>query len=224
MIIKQLVDIVYDYYYEGRSKATAQTLSKANVGQMVMLSYGQILRDKFKQSKKEDKFNEADYTYAAPILDIKEIPLSEANVIGMRRADMSQYDLYRLPKDGHIVNMYPIGGTCGSEEIGKVTLVKAGEENFYLGPKFSFFQFGVIKGKGINCYHLPPCVSKLAVETTYNSNDIEVTFDLGYEVALSVLGIMFKEKQFPIKIIDNPYDANVVDLKHRLQEQQNVAV
>lgn len=224
MIIKQLVDIVYDYYYEGRAKATAQTLNKANVGQMVMLSYGQILRDKFKQSKKEDKFNEADYTYAAPILDIKEIQLSEPNVIGMRRADMSQYDLYRLPKDGHIVNMYPIGGTCGSEKIGKITLVKAGEENFYLSAKFSFFQFGVIKGKGINFYHLPICVTKVAVETTYNSNDIEVTFDLGYEVALSVLGIMFKEKQFPIKIIDNPYDANVVDLKHRLQEQQNVAV
>jgi len=218
MKIKQLNEILFKFYSEGRPKATARTIREADILQMITISYGAIIRQRFLESKKLDEFGEPDYSFTSPILEVKEFPLSEPNTVGMRRADMNGFDLYRLPNNGHITNMYPIGGSCGSEEINKITLVKAGEEKFYTNPKFNFFKYASIVGRGMNTYNLPPCVTKIAIETTYNSDDIDITLDIAHEVSLQVLNILFKEKQFPVPIIDNSFDGNAGQLKQRLTQ------
>jgi hypothetical protein len=225
MKVKQLTEVLWQIYSDGRPKSTFQRLAKEDVGQMAQLAYGNLIRKRYYESKQLNEFGEPDYSFTSPILDVKEFDLSDPNTAGMRRADMKEFDLVRLPNNGHITNIFPIGGSCGSEELGKISLIKNGEERFYSKPKFNgVLLFCSVVGRGLNCFNLPHCVKKLGVETTYNSDDIDITLDIGYEVALNVFAILFKEKQFPVKIIDNSFDSNAVDIKRKLaeQEQQNV--
>lgn len=220
MILKQLSELIFKFANEGRPKATARTLSMIDIEQMVSVDFGMFLRQRYYESKKLNEFGEPDYSAISAILGVIEFKLSDANNVGMRRADMSAFDLYRIPFDGHITDMYPIGGTCGSDEVGKISLVKAGEEKFYLKPKFDFFLFAVVKGRGINFYHLPPCVKAVAIEATYNSKDVDVSFDLCFQIANHILGVVLKLPDFLNKVIDNPYSPPQIQLKRALQQQQ----
>ena len=220
MIIKQLKEVVFKFANEGRPKATARTLREADLEQMIMMAFGNILRQRYYESKKLNEFGEPDYSAISPILGTIEFTLSEPNTIGMRRADMSKYDLYRIPFDGHIVNMWPIGGECGSDEVGKISLVKAGEEKFYLKPKFNFFLFGVVKGRGINFYNLPLCINKVAIEATYNSDEVDISFDIAFEIANNILGVVLKLPDFKNKDIDNPYSPPQIEMRRYMQQQQ----
>lgn len=227
MIIKQLSEIVWKAANAGRPKVTAQSIDKATITQMVMLALGNILKQRYEESKKINDFGQADYSAISPLLGTIEFTLSKPNTVGMRRADMSQYDLYRLPNDAHIINIYPIAGSCGSEEVGTISLVEPGEERFYLSPEFSFFKFGVVKGRGINLYHLPHCVDKVGIETTYNSDEVDVSFEIGEEIALHILGVVLKIPAFSGKVIDNPYSPPQVDLRRELlqnREQNQKAI
>lgn len=219
MIIKQLTEVVFKFANEGRPKATARTLREADIKQMVMTAFGEILRQRYYESKKLNEFGEPDYSAISPVLVTMEFVLKESGIEGVKRADMSKFDLYRIPYDGHITNIYPVGGDCGDGEVGKISLVKAGEERFYLKPKFSFFLFGVVKGRGINLYHLPPCIKKVNIETTYNSDDVEVSLDIAYEIANHILGVVLRMPPFENKVIDNPYSSPQLDLRRALQRQ-----
>lgn len=220
MKIKNLSELIWKIYNEGRSKATDQTLRENDIKQLVQLGYNGFLRKYYYESKKLDDYGEADTSIISQLLSTREFQLSETNNVGMRYADMDDFDLYRLPKNSHLTNVYPIGGSCGSDEIGTITQVNAGEEKFYLKPGYEDYMFYVLKGRRLETYHLPPCVSKLGVETTYNTTDIDVSMDIAYDISQEVFSLLFKEKQFPIKILDNPYDPNAVELKRRLQEQE----
>lgn len=219
MIVKQLAEIIFKFANAGRPKVTALTIDKASITQMVYLSFGNILRQRYYESKKNNEFGMADFSAVSPILGTIEFPLSDPNTIGMRRADMSQYDLYRLPNDAHITNMYPVSGTCGSMEIGKISLVEPGEERFYQTPDYSFFLFAVVKGRGINFFNLPTCVNAVVVETTYNSDMVDVSFEVAEEIAFHVLGVVLKVPAFIGKTIDNPYSAPQQDLRKQLKQQ-----
>lgn len=187
-----------------------------------MIAYGSIIINKYGASRKDDEFGEADISVISTALDIKEFKLSDPNYSGMKRADMTGNSVLRLPNNAHFPTVYAIGGTCGSSEVGNITQVKNGEENFYIGnPKFSDFQFFVIKGTGLNCYNLPPCVDKVGIETTYTSGDTDISLDMAFDVSAQVFALLFKEKMIQTKILDNSYDPSAVDFKHRLVEQQN---
>lgn len=220
MVIKQLSEIVFKFANAGRPKVTAQSIDKASITQMVMLALGNILRQRYYESKKLNEFGQPDYSAISPILGTIEFKLSDPDTVGMRRADMSQYDLYRLPNDAHIVNIFPMAGSCGSKQIGKISLVEPGEERFYLSPDFSFFLFGVVKGRGINLYNLPYCVSRVVIETTYNSSDVDVSFEVAEEIALHILGVVLKIPAFSGKVIDNPYSPPQVDLRRELLQNR----
>lgn len=220
MNIQQLKEVIWRFYSEGRTKATNQTLQESDIAQMIKLNYGSLMRQKYFESKRLDRFNEPDFSFSQPLLDIQRFNLSEANMAGMRRADMSAVDIMRLPYNTHITNVYPVGINCQGD-IGDITQVKAGEENFYLSPDFTFFKFFVIKGKGINTYHLPSCVSAVDIETTYDTNDIEISNDLGFEIAGNILGLSMKVGQKPVKILDNSFDPNINELKRRLTDLEN---
>lgn len=218
MIIKQLSEIIFKFSSAGRPKVTAQTVDKASITQMVMLALGNILRQRYYESKKLNDFGKPDYSAISPILGTIEFPLSDPNTAGMRRADMSQYDLYRLPNDGHITNMYPISGDCGSIEVGKISLVEPGEERFYTDPKFSFYLYAVVKGRGVNFYNLPVCVNAVGIETTYNSDEVDVSFEVGEEIANHILGVVLRIPAFTGKVIDNPYSPPQIDLRKQLKQ------
>lgn len=220
MTSNQLEEVIWEFYSKGRAKATAQTLRRQDIGQMVKLNFGNLMRSRYIQSQKLSTFNEPDYSFLSPVLSIKRFTLSEANMSGMRRADMGDIDLYRLPENSHFTNIYPVGEGCFSP-VGEVTQVSPGEENFYLSPDFSDFKFYVVKGRGINIYHLPTCIKALDIETTYDGNDIEITDDIGFEIASNILGLSQKVIINPVKVTDNSFNPNPTDLKHRLEETQN---
>lgn len=219
MKIKHVVEVVWKLYYDGRPKATAQTISKGDFTQACLLAYAGITRQKFLESKGRDESGEADYSFTSQMLSIKKFVLSEANGVGMRRADMDEYDLFRLPKNANFTNVYPLGSDCSGQNVGNVTQVSAGEENFYLTADFSDFKFFVVNGRGINTYHIPPCVKEVEIETTYIVDDVDLSMDLAYEVLMAVLGLTIKINGIPIKIQDNVYAPQPTELKHRLQQE-----
>lgn len=220
MRIKQVAEICWTFFYDGRPKATAQTLSQEDFKQMCLLAFANNTRATYYKSKQLDQFNEPDYSFISPILDTRRFTLTEANIIGMRRADMCDTDLFRLPKNAHFTNVYPVGADCNGIALGEVTQVCAGEENFYLSPDFTSFLFYVVKGRGLNTYNLPPCVKEVDVESTYNADDIDISMDLAYDVIMAVLGTSIKVNGIPIKILDNPYSPQPHEVKKRLQETE----
>lgn len=222
MKIKQVGEVTWQFYYDGRAKATAQTLDKADILQMCILSFGEIVRQKYYQSKASDEYGQPDYSFVSPLLTVQRFPLEDINdITSLRRADMSKFDLVRLPKNAHITNVYPIGSDCGGNAVGEITQVAPGEENFYLSPDFTSFLFFVVKGRGLNTYHIPPCVKEIEIETTYVTDDFDISLDAAYEVAMSVLTIGGKVNGVPIKILDNTYSPQPREVKRRLEESEN---
>lgn len=221
MTLKGVTDIVWSFYYDGRGKATAQTLDKADFKQACLLAFADLMRLMFVKSKSSDRFNEPDYSFVSPLLTVKRFELGEPNVVGMRRADMCDEDVLRLPHGAHFTNVYPVGTDCGGQPITEITQVEPGEENFYLTPDFSGYQFFVVKGRGINTYHIPPCVKHLDIETTYTSDKMDISLDMAYEVVMAVLAVGIKVNGVPVKILDNNYSPQPREVKHKLQEVEN---
>ena len=220
MKLKQLSEVIWRWHQSGRAKVVAQTLTEADIMQYAKSALSAMMRQQYLVSRKMNDGEE--YYYYSQILSIKSFPLSDTDARGMRRADMGDVDLYRLPKNMHFTNIYPIGDGCmGGDGSLELTQVMPGEENFYLSGDYDFFTFYVVKGKGINTYHLPPCIKSLDIETTYDSPDIDVSLDQAMDVANVVLGVSLKMKGFPIKIVDNEFNPQATELKRRLEEQQS---
>lgn len=224
MRLNQLSEVIWRFYQEGRASATQQTLREADMMQYARAAYGNIQRQLYFANK---RLNEGDDSYFySPALDIKEFDLSDPNGVGMRRADMREFDLYRLPRNKHITNIYLVGQGCGTEDVGEVTLLdNPGEENFYLRPDFSDFMFGVVKGRGINTYHIPSCIKKVGIEATYDNDKVDVSLDIAFDVASQVLGVALRIPGFLGKDTDNPYlPPQSIQLKRALQQQPESTV
>lgn len=207
MTSKQVSEIVWKFYQSGRPSSTAQQLSQKDIEQFVLFGYGSFLRKKF--------YEEPGTDFYADALDTREYDLGEMMANGMRRA-LIKDDVVRLPRNADVVNVYPIG-SCSGNEVQEITQVQPGEETFYFSADFASFQFFVQKGKGINTYHVPLCVKKLQVERIYVSDDLDIPLDVAYDIALQVLQVSLKVKEF-IPTADNSFDANKNQLRYNLEQ------
>lgn len=223
MVIKQLADVVLQYYERGRLKSTAVTYTKEDIEQMCYLAAGNLFRQQYYSSKQKDEYGQPDYSFLSPLLSVQRFNLSEADARGMRRADMGAFDLFRLPKNSHFTNLYTVSDGCEGDDgfDGTINQVKPGEENFYLRPDYDFYKFYVVKGRGVNTYHFPPCITAIEVETTYSSPDVDISYDVAYEVAVQVLGVTLRVPGFAGKTIDNSFaDPLLLSIKRQPQEPQ----
>lgn len=216
MILKILSDVVYFFYERGRALATDKTYDKEDISMFVRMGVSNKMVQNFYATK---KLNEGDeYYITSALLSVQRFVLSPPDSRGMRRADMSEFDVYRLPKNAHVVNAYPVG--CGGTESKSITIVAVGEEYFYQQPKFNYFKFGVPKGRGINTYHLPPCAKYLDVESTFDSDLVDVSLDIAYQVAREVLGVMLGVPFFIGKNPEDTYSEPHAQLNQRLRQAQ----
>lgn len=220
MTLGTLSELIWQVYDSGRKKSTNQSFQEADVMAYSKLAFGNSMRQLYYLGKRVSE--EDEYYFYSPVLSIKRFSLGEVNIQGMRRADMGMTDLYRLPKNAHMTNVYFVG--CSSNEsFSQVTQVSPGEENFYLGADFQSFMFYVVKGRGINTYHLPPCAKWVDIETTYDTGaDTEVSLDVAYDVANEVLGRMMGIPDFLGKTVDNPYVVPLKNLKPKPQQEQTI--
>jgi len=214
MKLEQLSEVLWRAYQIGEADVKKQTFRKQDLLQMAKMALGNDLRNQYYLSKKADDYYRPDYSFLSPMLSVIRFPLSEPDTRNMRRADMSKYDLYRLPKNSHIPNVYPIGGGCADADMNlELTQVEPGEENFYINnPDLSFFRFFVVKGRNVDCYNVPDCVKNVDIETTYDGNDIDVSLDVAYDVGMMVLNQIFK--------ITGTWDNDPVNLREKLQKEE----
>lgn len=217
MKLGTLTEMIWNYYSEGRPKATAQTFSEADVKEFAKTAFSRLMRNAYMAGKKMGMGDE--YYFYSPLLSIKRFPIGEVDIKGMRRVDMGDIDLYRLPQNSHFTNVYPVG--CGGTEGFEITQVSPSEENFYIGnPDFKGFKFFKVMGNGINTYNFPPCVTNVDIETTYDADDdTEISLDFCYDVANLVLSRMMGIPDFMGRTIDNPYTLPIKNLKPRPQQQ-----
>src|SRR5690349_16500570 len=122
MRLQQVSEFIWRYYQAGRAKSTAQTLTEADVMQYAKSALSAMMRQQYLVSRKMNDGEE--YYFYSQILSIKNFLLSDTDARGMRRAEMGDIDLYRLPKNMHFTNIYPIGDGCmggdGSLELTQV--------------------------------------------------------------------------------------------------------
>ncbi len=221
MILRTIAEVNWRFYQEGRARATQQTYTKKDISQMGRMAFAEMIHQNYLRDLKLKQT--PDYYMISPILSIQSFPLSDIDGGNMRRIDMSKFDLYRLPKDAHISNIYLLGGGCTEDDmVSEVPLVRPSEENFYrLDADLSDFVFGVVKGRGINIYNAPSCVERVDVESTYDSDEIDVSLDFAYQISTQVLGIMLKIPGFMNTRTDNTYEnAKSAALKRALQQQE----
>lgn len=220
MLLSELSETVWQFYADGRQRATSRNFSQQDVRQFIKLSVAEVFRLLYYASKRNKDGNS--FYFISPLLSIQPFSLSDPNEIGMRRADMINFDLFRMPHDAHIPNAYPVG--CNDNgDFKSISLVEAGEEYFYAGnDKFKSFKFGVVKGRGINTYNLPPCVKGLDVEATFDSSDLDpdISLDVAYESANMTLGKMIGIPEFMNTGTDNSVSHLQKNLRQRLSTQQ----
>ena len=222
MLLSTLSEVVWQFFAEGRQKSTNRTFGKADVRQMLKLASSDILRMRYFSARKEQlqTGDTMDTSFISPLLSIQNFPLSDPNEAGMRRSDMSDFDIYRMPHNVSITNVYPVG--CGGEEYKSIPIVEAGEEYFYQNPQYKSFKFGVVKGRGINTYNLKPCAKSLDVEAAFDGEgiDVDIPMDVAFEASNEVLGKMIGMPDFPQKGSDNPYTLPQKHLQQRLNAKQ----
>lgn len=222
MTLTQLSEVIFRFYSEGRISSTGLSFKKADILQMSKMAYSNITRLLAYEARKMNDGRE--YYFYSSELSIKKFTLSPADSRGMRRADLTGEDLYMLPKNEHFTNVYPVG--C-HESIGDtLTQVEPGEENFYIGnSKFSDFEFFVVKGMGVNTYHLPPCVTGLEIESTFDRPGINIPLDIGFNISQQVLGMTLRIPGFIGKETDNSFQTpQAIQLKNRLTQQEQQLV
>lgn len=199
MIIKELQELVWRWYELGKPQANNQTLIKADMGQKIKMLFADAMRQRYYESMAADQYRQPDYSFVSPILNVKRFELGEPDYKGKRRADMSEFDLYRLPKNSHFTNIYPVGDGCGNDEVGEITQVAPGEENFYINDSdLSSLKFFVVKGRGIDTYNIPACVKSLDIETTYDvGGDTDIDNSIGSQIIDQILNVALGiKKQF----------------------------
>lgn len=220
MLLSSLSELNWQLYNEGRARATSRTYSQQDVNQFLKIAIAEVMRILYFASKRNKDGNA--FYFVSPLLSIVPFKLTDTNLVGKRRADMTGYDMFRMPHDAHIVSMYPVG--CNDEgDYKSISLVEAGEEYFYAGnPKFKLFKFGVIKGTGIDTYNLPPCVTGLDVEATFDapSLDPDISRDVAFDASNMVLGKLIGMPEFTGKGTDNSYTPQQKNLRQRLSTQQ----
>lgn len=220
MLLSQLSETVWQIYSDGRARATSRNFSQRDVQQLIKLSVAETFRLLYFASKRNKDGNA--FYFISPLLSIQSFQLSKPNLIGKRRADMDAFDLYRMPHDAHIVSAYPVGCNDGGD-YKSISLVEAGEEYFYAGdPNLRGFKFGVVKGRGIDTYNLPPCVNSLDVEASFDSPDLDpdISLDVAYEAANMTLGKMIGIPEFMNTGTDNSVSHLQKNLRQRLSNQQ----
>ena len=220
MLLSELSETIWQVYQEGRAKATVRSFAQRDVQQYTKLAVAEVFRILYYNSKRNRDGNA--FYFISPLLSIQPFKLSDANLIGMRRADMTGFDMFRMPHDAHIVSMYPVGCNDGGD-YKSISLVEAGEEYFYAGNgQYSFFKFGVVKGAGINTYNLPTCVTGLDVEASFDAPNLDpdISMDVAFDASSLVLGKMLGLPEYTNKNTDNSYSLPQRNLKQRLSTQQ----
>ena len=190
MKLKDFSELIWRLYQNGRPLANNQKLTRVDIAQKVKTLLAAAFRQYWYESKQLDEYRQPDYSFYSPVLSVKRFVLPDADIIGKRRADMGEFDLYRLPKNNHFTNIYPYAEGCGNQQVGEITQVAPGEENFYINnPDLSEEMFFVVKGRGIDTYNVPPCIKALDIETTYDGDDIDVDMQIGGKIADQILEV-----------------------------------
>lgn len=216
MKIKTLGEVVWKYLNNGRPKSTAQTLSQIDIQQYCLMAFSELMKQAHQDARKMGEDDEY-YFYSGDLLT-KEFPLKDPDARGYRLADMSSVEVFRLPKNAHIRNVYAVGDNkcdCSNEEIVQVA---PGEESYYVGGEFSGFKYFVITGKGLLTRNIPLCAKKISVDSIYNDPAMDISYDMAFNIANAVLGVSLKIKGFPIKANDNTYNPQADELQSRLKE------
>lgn len=218
MIIGQLSEVIWVFYQDGRVQSTHQNLKKEDILQYAKMALSNMLRQLYYSNKRLQDGDE--YYASAPLLSVINFKLSEEKH-GKRRVDMSEFDLYRLPKNSHIVSIFPVG--C-SERQTSLSQVQPGEEYFYQSPTFKDFQYYVEKGRGVDVYNLPECINSVDIESTFDTDEIDVSLDVAFDVANQVLGVTLRIPEFMGKDVDNSFSPSQRLLKQRIAPQEESTI
>jgi hypothetical protein len=213
MKLKALTELTWRLYQNGRAYANNQHVIKDDIAMKCKLEFSKLIRQMYYESMATDEFRRPDYSFTSPLLESKSFQLTDIQENKYRRCDMSEWDLYRMPKNSHFTNIYPVG-SCRNDEVGEITQVAPAEENFYINdPELKEFIFYVVKGKGLNFYNLPLCVKSVIVEATYEiGNETEVDMGLGSMIVDQILGVVLgiKKQYYSEEAQKEMNDQNVV--------------
>lgn len=198
MKLDTLANIVWGFYSNGNPDADIQDdrIDEATIMQMCKMSAANNIRQQYLYGQRivpgrrlvQAPPQEREDYFVSPLLSIEDFELTDADEMGMRRADMGEFDLYRLPENNHFENIYMTNGACGGLRTNKITLVRNGEEKFYAGKRyFKSFVFASVVGRGLNTFNVPPCVTSITVETTYDKPDADISLDIAFDTATEVL-------------------------------------
>ncbi len=203
MTLDNLSELIFNTYQSGKPKANKEKLSQADIRQMARASAANNFRQLYIFGQKlvpgrrlQAVPQDSEYYFISPLLSVKEFTLTEPDSKGMRRVDMQDFDLYRLPKNVHFENIYMVNGACGGKDTNVITLVENGQEKFFLKPKFKSYIFASVVGRGLNTFNVPPCVTKVHIETTYDGDDVDITLDVAFDVMLEVLRQSMQVEEF----------------------------
>lgn len=211
MNIKDIADVIENFYYIGRIKSD-KTLDKRDFGALAKFALGTIMRDYWYNPLIGEEGDR--YSFVSGFILPKIYSLGEPDKFKRRRIDMSNTPVIRLPMNAHILYVLPVSGEC-TQDIDELSQVQPGEELFYTSSEFDFFKYFVSKGEGLDAYNIPECVKEVEVQAVFDNDEADVPYDFAFQVCNQVLGVSLKVKGFPVDTTDDG-SPNFQNLQERL--------
>lgn len=206
-------------FYAGRPKSSKK-LDREDFKQMARMANGSIMRRLYY----EERENRQQFWFFSDQLMTKTFKLSKPDLKGRREIvlqgdeEKKAFDgIIRLPNGLAIYEVSPVGD-CPCPHIARA---EPGSEWLYCGKDYEGLPHWTQKGKKIVAYQLDECIEELEILGIFNDDDLEVPFDIAFDIVNAVLGVSLKVAGFPVDKTNNA-DPNLLTIKSRLAEPNTI--
>jgi hypothetical protein len=209
-----------EVYYAGRPKS-GRKLMLQDFRELVRMANGTIMRKLYF----EERQLRGQFWFFSDQLELREFEVGDPDAKGRREIVIREEDkerklfdgVLRLPNGLGIYEVSPVGDCL----CGMIARAEPGTEWLYCGKAYEDMQRWSPRGKKIVLYNLPKCVEKVEVLAVWNDEDLEIPYDIAFDIVNAVLGLTLKTAGFPIDKSNNA-DPNLIEMKHKLSDSSSL--
>lgn len=213
MKIASVAAALESLYYNGRVKVDKK-LDRADFIVLVRMAHGNVLRVLFKEQVAYGEI----LAYYSQHVDRRIYPVGDADKKGRRYVQLDTGDdsgVLKLPRGLGIWGVAPVtADKCDCEDFVRGL---AGIDWLLCGPDFEGMQWFTVLGNRLELHGAPECLKEVEVVGIHSDEEIDIPYDIAFDIINMVMNVSFKTKGYPVDKTDNA-NPNVEEINRRLNQ------
>lgn len=212
-----IAEVIQSIYYNGRPKLDKK-LDRRDFLQLVNMANGTIIRKLYYEERQAGQVQ----WFFSPETNTKDFELSDADQRGRRSFEIKgkkkgeEFEgVMRMPKG---IGVLDLRDADSGERISRIA---TGSAWMYMGRAYEGKMFYEQKGIKIITYNVPSCIKKVEMDGMFNLTDMDIPYDIAFDICNSVLGLTLKVAGFPVDKT-NDQDPNLLNVKNRLTNPETI--